>query len=338
MAEQTVAAGLVRGLLEFAVRQGAARAALLAASEIDPETLEDADNRLPFAAYVKLMRAGKKLTGDEALSLHFAEAIDLSEVSVVGLLGHASADMMEAFQQLNRYGRLTVDVDLAMPQRFTHELRDDGHWLVDHRVNPNAFPELTESVFTRMIVGTRRFGDTPFVSLVHVTHAAPSYAAEYERIFRAPVVFEADWNAMRTDPAWHQNPIQLQPRYAFGILTRHADAMLKSLEDSATARGEVERLLLPILHTGEIGIDAIAAKLGLSRQTLYRRLKEEGVTFEMVLDDLRRRLALDYLSARKVSVNETAYLVGFSDPAAFSRAFKRWTGVSPRDAVRAGVV
>jgi AraC-like DNA-binding protein len=72
----------------------------------------------------------------------------------------------------------------------------------------------------------------------------------------------------------------------------------------------------------------------MSRQTLYRRLKSEGVTFELVLDDLRRRMALDYLGARRVSVNETAYLVGFSDPAAFSRAFKRWTGHSPRQARR----
>jgi AraC-like DNA-binding protein len=64
---------------------------------------------------------------------------------------------------------------------------------------------------------------------------------------------------------------------------------------------------------------------------LYRRLKAEGVTFEKVLDALRHQLALHYLSGQKVSVNETAYLVGFSDPAAFSRAFKRWTGMRPRE-------
>lgn len=77
-------------------------------------------------------------------------------------------------------------------------------------------------------------------------------------------------------------------------------------------------------------MDVIAGKPGLSRQTLFRKLKAEGVTFEKVLDELRHRLALYYLSGQKVSVNETAYLVGFSDPAAFSRAFKRWTGCSPR--------
>jgi AraC-like DNA-binding protein len=89
---------------------------------------------------------------------------------------------------------------------------------------------------------------------------------------------------------------------------------------------------MPILHTGDVGMEAIAAKLSISRQTLLRQLKAEGTNFEKVLDDLRHKLALDYLSAKKVSVNETAYLVGFSDPAAFSRAFKRWTGSTPRAA------
>ncbi len=69
----------------------------------------------------------------------------------------------------------------------------------------------------------------------------------------------------------------------------------------------------------------------MSRQTLFRRLKAEGTSFEKLLDALRHRLALGYLRGDKVSVNETAYLVGFSDPAAFSRAFRRWTGSSPRE-------
>jgi AraC-like DNA-binding protein len=73
----------------------------------------------------------------------------------------------------------------------------------------------------------------------------------------------------------------------------------------------------------------IAAKLALSRQTLFRKLKAEGVTFEKVLDELRHKLALHYLKGERVSVRETAYLVGFSEPGAFSRAFRRWTGSSP---------
>ena len=79
-------------------------------------------------------------------------------------------------------------------------------------------------------------------------------------------------------------------------------------------------------------IASAAAGVVLSRQSLSRKLKAEGVTFERVLDELRRRMALHYLLKEKVSVNEVAYLLGFSEPAAFSRAFKRWTGTSPRTA------
>ena len=76
-------------------------------------------------------------------------------------------------------------------------------------------------------------------------------------------------------------------------------------------------------------MEAVARQLGFSRQTLYRRLKSEGIRFADLLDNLRHQMAMHYLEGKKTSVNETAYLVGFSEPSAFSRAFKRWTGRSP---------
>jgi AraC-like DNA-binding protein len=96
-------------------------------------------------------------------------------------------------------------------------------------------------------------------------------------------------------------------------------------------RREVERHLEPLLASGAVGIDSVARALGYSRQTLYRRLKAEGVTFEEVLDGLRRKLALRFILDQGLSVKDAAYRLGFSDPAAFSRAFKRWTGTSPNN-------
>jgi len=330
MPKLTVAAGLARGLMELAVSKGASQAELLARSGIAAEDLTDVDRRIPFAKYVALMRAGQELANDPALALHYGETNDMSRISIVGLIADACETMAEAMVQVNRFGRLVVEFD-GPKDRFKIVAKDGGLWTVDTRENPNAFPELTESTFARAICGPRRFGVTSLAKAVHVTHKAPAYRAEYERIYGVPVTFEAEWNAVLMDEKWMTHKIAVQPRYVFGILSEHADALLKSLENSKTVRGRVESLLMPILHKGEANMDAIAEKIGLSRQTLFRQLKAEDTTFEKVLDELRHRLALQYLRGKKASVNETAYLVGFSEPAAFSRAFKRWTGMNPRE-------
>ena len=332
MVELTVGAGLPRGLVKLAVARGADARELSARSGIDFADLEDQDKRVAMSNYIALMRAAKELSGDAALALHYGEEVDLSEVSIAGLIMNASADMQEAFVQMNRFGKLAIEVETEAGQgRFKHVLEDGELWLMDTRADPNAFPELTEVTFARQICGLRRFLPRPFALEVHVTHPAPAYRTEYERVFQCPVVFASRWNAMRTDASLQTHKVALQPHYVFGVLSERAEALLRELESSKSVRGKVERLLMLVLHAGDVSIDAIAAKMGVSRQTLFRRLKAEDTTFEKVLDELRHRLALHYLSGRKVSVNETAYLVGFSDPAAFSRAFKRWTGKSPSE-------
>jgi AraC-like DNA-binding protein len=277
------------------------------------------------------MRTAKAMTGDEALALHFGERVNMSDVSIVGLIGRASETMQDVFTQLSRYVRLIVDVPQTGESRFEFQRRETGLWFVDTRADPNDFPELSESAFAHIISPPRGRGVPEWVREAHFTHAPPPYRMEYERIFRAPVAFGQKWNALRVDEAVVTHRVAILPSFAFGVLTERADALMRALETQNTARGEVERLLMPILHTGEASIEAIAEKLGVSRQTLWRNLKNEDVTFEQVLDQLRCKMALDYLAARKVSVYETAFLVGFSDPAAFSRAFKRWTGKSPSE-------
>jgi AraC-like DNA-binding protein len=332
MPEATVSAGYAKSLLDFAVVQGADEQKLLTRAGIAAELLYDQDNRLPFTRYVALMRAAKEETGNPALALEFGAESDMRKFSIVGLLSHASANMVEAFMQLNRYGRLVVEVEgIADGPRFALSALDGQRWMQDRRANPNDFIELTESTWSRFIVTTRNdFPQHTYALEAHVTHPAPAYRERYEELWQVPVTFGSHWNAIRSDPAWERVQIQPDNRYVFGVLTERGDALLKELEDSKTMRGRVESLIMPLLHTGDVSIETIAAKLSTSRQTLYRNLKGEGVTFEQVLDELRHRMALSYLGGKRVSVNETAYLVGFSDPASFSRAFKRWTGKSPR--------
>lgn len=330
MRELTVSARGVGALMTFAASRGSSREALAERSRIDVSVLADDARRVPYSRFVALMRASQELCSDPALALHFGEAVDVSEVSLACTVGDVRT-IDEAFAQINRYARLAVEVEGA-GDRFELVRHAGQLWIVDTRRNPNDFPELTESTFARMVCSTRRvLGDTPIFKAVHVTHDAPAYRAEYERIFRVPVVFRSDWNGLRLDETLlsHQR-IPATSQYVTGVLRDHAEGLLQRLERSQSTRGKVENVLVPLLHTGDTGVAAVAEALGLSRQTLFRRLKAEGVTYEQVLNELRHRTALHYLSAVKVSVKRTARLVGFADATAFSRAFKRWTGTSPR--------
>lgn len=336
MLEPTISAGFARALMELAVRKGASRKLLAARSRIDPAELEDDDNRIALAKYIALMRAGQELGKDPALALHFGEAFDMSELSIVALIGQTCQTVSEAMEQLNRFGRLMIDVEVddAAGRRLVLTRENGKVWLIDTRKNPNAYPEITESTFARMASASRRApGQMLKVREIHVTHPAPSYSAEYDRVFQVPVHFSSTRNALLMNNDSFMTLKAPNPsRYVFGVLSERAEALLKALENSETTRGRVESLLMPILHTGGANMDIVAGKMGLSRPTLFRKLKTEGTSFEKVHDELRHKMAIGYLGGKKVSVNETAYLVGFSDPTAFSRAFKRWTGTSPRTA------
>lgn len=331
MHEPTIASSVVRALFELAASKGASRTTLARRSGITPVELADGDNRVALSKYMALMEAGKELCDDPALALHFGEAVDVSEISLACSIGGATT-LDDAFALLNRYARLDIEVDgTGSGDRFALVRHRGELWIVDARSRPNDFPELTESTFARMVCSVRRsLGSSSVFKEVHVTHAEPAYSVEYARVFGVPVVFGSDRNGLRVDDALLSWRLPTPSRYVAEVMRDHAEALLLRLESSRSTRGRVEQVLEPLLPTRHARVDSVARRLGLSRQTLFRRLKAEGMTFQQVLDELRHRTALYCLREQGASVKQTARLVGFSDPAAFSRAFKRWTGSSPR--------
>lgn len=345
MADTTIGAGYPRALLEFAVSKGADRQTLLNRTGLSAADLAEQDNRIPVPTYIALFEAAIELTHEPAIALQYGEAVRMQDISIVGLICEACETTIEVGRQLNRYAALVVDDGKEEPATLIRGVwKDNGVWLEGPSDLFTDYPLIAEAEFARLVWNARvMFASSPefqklkFPRVMHFRHEDRGYRAEYERVFAAPVVFGSRWNAMLIDAEFlslKQPPVN---RYVFGVLSAHAEALLKELETSKTARGRVESLLLPILHTGDASMELIADKMGLSRQTLLRRLRAEGITFEKLLDELRRKMAHHYLSGRKASVNEIAYLVGFSDATAFSRAFKRWTGKSPREARAQGL-
>jgi len=334
----TISAGYPRTMLDFAVSKGASRQQLLERCRLTEGELADQDQHVPVERYLALIEEAAALTGEPAIALQFGEAVRMQDISIVGLICEACETTLEVGAQLNRYASLVADEGNADPATLMRaQWTDEGVWIEfpSDLVANNA--RIAEAELARLVWNARvMFANSPeFQQLdwpraVHFRHAEPSYRAEYDRIFRAPIVFGSDCNALLVDPRFPQLKQPPVNRYVFGLLSERADVLLKRAQNARTVRGRVESLLMQRMHTGEVGIDAIAAQLAMSRGALYRKLKLEGVTFDRLLEELRQKLALHYLDGGKVSVSQTAYLLGFSDPAAFSRAFKRWTGSSPR--------
>jgi AraC-like DNA-binding protein len=330
--------GTPKALLDFAVSRGADRQTLIERSHICLDDLKDQDNRIPLVNYMALLKAGIELCSEPSLSLLFGEAVRMQDISIVGLIGETWGSVESGRRQMNRYVPLMLDADDGGTADAIEFIRENGDvWMKFTGAVYVDYPLLTESGFARGVCGARvllasmpNLANLTFPKAIHFTHKEPSYRAEYDRIFGVPLFFESHMNAFLIDEAFLKMKMPRPNPYLSEILSARAEELLKNLENSKSTRGRVENLLIPILHTGEASIDTIAVKLGLSRQTLFRKLKAEGITFEKVLDELRHKLALHYLNGKNVPVNQTAYLVGFSEPAAFSRAFKRWTGSSPR--------
>lgn len=331
--ERTVAVTAARALMDFALSKGVSRAALTERSGIDPADLRNDDNQVPFARYVALMKAGKELSNDPAFGLHFGESAEGMESTFACMMGIFSPTMADTFAHLRApadpsAGDDANDGDNGERLRLTRH--GDEIWIVETWKDDDL--ELAESRFARAVCAARRlFPAAEFIKSVQFAHAEPTYRAEYDRIFGMPIVFGSEHNALVTDASWLEWKPQEPSRHVFEIVKERANTLLLERQDAAySTRRRVEVLLTNLMHTPDVSVESVAGKLGMGRHTLLRKLKAEGVTFKQVLDELRHKLAIQYLSENNMAVNETAYLLGFSDPTAFSRAYKRWTGHSPR--------
>lgn len=332
---QSVAAGMVLGFIDYAAARGAERPHLLASADLPVGEVIDPNRRVPLELYAQVIGEAKRLCDDPALAISHAVSNGFDNLSVVGLIAYASPTIRQGIEQLNRFGRLMTHISVVGRERFTLSHESDGIWLTDNRLNQPPFPECTETTFIWLVRAARERGDSPFCTLAEVTHEDPGTRAAFEQALGAPVRFGAGRNALRVSKAWLEYPINQYPEYAFGVFCAHADQLLAELDASRSVAGQVERLILPMLHTGKVTAEDVARQLNMSGQGLYRALRAEGTTFEELLAALRHRFALGYLAQQRVSLKEIAYLLGYSDVSAFSRAFKRREGVSPGAYMRA---
>jgi AraC-like DNA-binding protein len=164
------------------------------------------------------------------------------------------------------------------------------------------------------------------------THTRNADQREVHRLLRCPVDFGQAVDSWVLPQRATDLPIVFGDSYLLQILTAYADDLLAERHSATALQRMVASQLACLLSSGESGAAAVARRLGMSTRSLTRQLAEEGTTFGEIRGRLRQRLAARYLADDRLSIQQIAWLLGYSEPGAFSHAFKRWTGTSPRQA------
>lgn len=325
----TISVRAVGKIVDAASAAGVSSQELYRAVRLDPSLLDDADNRIPYAQIVSLYEAAARLTGDAAFGLHLSE---LTSAKVFDLLGYVlmnSPTLGEAVGRIVRYHSIWTD-----GAGYNLEVGDGLARLSYHYVNLD--PDFCRHDCEMTLAITLRFARlatgldwTPLE--VTFEHSEPADTAEHRRIFRSPIHFSRAVNQLVFEQSLLDLPIVEADSALCAVLDRHAEQLLTRFKRRGGLADEVRSLLFEALKGGDVSLEAISQRLGTSPRTLQRKLKEEGTTHQDILDEIRRDLSKRYLSEPQMAICEVAYLLGFSEPSAFHRAFRRWTGITPRE-------
>jgi AraC-like DNA-binding protein len=301
---------------------------VLRVARVTDDMLSDPERRLSREDWTAGWLEGERITGDPLLGLHFAEWVPFGAFDVLDYYVVRSRDVRSAFEGLASYFPLIHD-------GVRVEIVDapDGTTCVSYVVQGGSpetsrlSSELTFSVLVRRFQTVAR---AP-LELVRVgfRRRRPPNAQAYEAFFGVPVVFgaPADQLVLRTESLSRPLP-SADPRLCV-VLERHARDLMARILRHESLSDRVRQILMQEVPGGNPSLEWVASRLALSPRTLQRRLRDEGTTHVALLDDLRRDLAIGYLKEKRVPIGEIAFLLGFSEPSAFHRAFRRWTGSTP---------
>jgi len=333
MREIEMSARIGAMIVNAAAAQGVSPAVLQDAIGFAVETAADPDARIPLSMEEALWNEAARLTHDDAIGLHAAERLQPGEFDVLDYVVRTAPTWRQALERLVRYNRLEHDAAVFTLQHGLDTLR------VEHQFKPGFGVQCRHSAeFTLgslVIFGAQITGGPLAPVSIEFRHAAPQSTIEHERIFGTAPRFGAPINAVEWTLEQVQRPTVTADAALSRIIERHALAILAARpEPHASYADRVRHDIAQHVGHADISMKSVAARLKLSERSLQRRLAEESITFDALLDSLRQQLALRLLEDPKLAISEVAYLLGYSEPSPFYRAFRRWTGKTPRDVRR----
>ena len=324
---RTIAAPSVTSAIERAIEDGVAPGPLWAAAGLDPLRSYTAEDRVGADALFETWATIMRSVRDPGWPIRYARTLSVDSYDALGLACKTAPNVREALRRVCRYQRLWTDtsrwvlVEDCGPPRLEFR-REEPRTLGVCCANEAAVAEMVQSI--------RGAAGEDFAPVgVRFRHAAPGELQAHRDFFRAPIVFDAEVDGIAFAPAFFDHPVPQADAALSAFFERFLEDKLEDASTERPLQHETETLLAGTLSSGPPKAADVARRLGMSERTLSRRLAERGTSFGAVVDGARRRIAERLLQHGQHRVGEVAFLLGFSETSSFSRAFKRWTGLSP---------
>ncbi len=320
MAETRIAASYAQLLYEYLENQGLDAAQVLGAPRPDAT-----QHYVPMSDWQTWLRRVDALEKRPALGLRIAEGISARHFGVLGYAALACGTLAEALQRLERYHASVYD---ANPAKVT--VAPEGvviEWGVE-RGKPGALVDETAIASLVQLARdmTGRYWPVHSVSFVNPT---PLNTQPYEDFFGGPVSFGAPLTRLVFADEYLALPLRKSDPALLALLDQQAEQLLQQVAAVPAVVDAWRKTLVPLIREGQTSLAALAQAHHTSPRSLQRRLSEQGMSFQQLLDKTRQHLAEGHLRDAKLDLAEIALLLGYSEQSAFTRAFRSWTGLAP---------
>jgi len=320
--------GITRLACEQLIKAGIAIQPLLKKAGLSSGQIADPRARLPVAAQITFLNLAAKALNDDLLGFHLAKLPDFRELGLFYYVVASSDVLQDVFERGAKY---TAIVNEGVIQSFVSR----GHSGVRMKYSGvSRYPDRHQIEFwTTAVLRICRYltGRHLIPDRVTFAHKRRTDSSEMNEFFGTQIVFDANTDEILFDAKRASLPIVSADPYLNKMLIAYCEeALAQRKKQSNSFQADVENAVVPLLPHGQAKADAIARHLHMSRRTFARRLAAEGLTFSGILTALRTDLAKRYLEDDSLSVSQIAWLLGYKEVGAFSHAFRRWSGKTPR--------
>ena len=322
-----VLAAAATGLSAFITDKGGDVDRIFGISGINSELLASPTLSLGLVNYCRVMEEAARHADFDNFGLHYGKQFKPQSLGLIGYIGLCSPTLEQALHNVvnafpwHQHDTLTRLVDKGDCWRLDYQVRHGA--ILSRRQDA----ELTLGMFLNLIRHVAGKNWAP--REVHFEHPRPEQWHEHCKVFDAPVWFDQPFNSLLIPK---RDLLRSMPEHDPMLLMVMQDA-IRRLNSAASLQSVVEQARSQVnlsLMQGEPVLEEIAEKMGLSSWSLQRRLREEGISFTALVDKVRCEMATHYLQQKQLPISEMALLLGYSEVSAFSRAFRRWFGISPR--------